>query len=289
MAPRPRGRVVILRIPRAMNSPAAAAALSTYARRAAVTPRPSLEDVMLAVGTQRAALALVISIVKTSAQAAASSIESKLALWRNLQNVWYGLSPGSVLLAFALFAGHALTRRAAVLDKPGRTGLQPQVEAGKVEPVQDRVHLQGGRPRGETGPADANLGHGVGRQGQRADPPLRIGARRLDNDLIDEHLHQCASQRLALGIAHGAPDGPGAAADEQRQGQQCPAPGASDRMRGFMVHGGPPSCRPLQPGVRDNFGQSRRCHHRTPWMNLIWRKQGTPYWQGCRRWLAFGD
>ncbi|MFO1117068.1 MAG: urea ABC transporter permease subunit UrtB [Beijerinckiaceae bacterium] len=47
------------------------------------------------------------TIVKTSAQAAASSIESKLALWRNLQNVWYGLSLGSVLLLAAI--GLAIT------------------------------------------------------------------------------------------------------------------------------------------------------------------------------------
>jgi len=47
------------------------------------------------------------TIVKQSAQAAVASIESKLALWRNLQNIWYGLSLGSVLLLAAI--GLAIT------------------------------------------------------------------------------------------------------------------------------------------------------------------------------------
>ena len=47
------------------------------------------------------------TIVRQSAQAAVASIESKLALWRNLQNVWYGLSLGSVLLLAAI--GLAIT------------------------------------------------------------------------------------------------------------------------------------------------------------------------------------
>ncbi len=47
------------------------------------------------------------TIVKQSAQAAVAAIEGRLALWRNLQNVWYGLSLGSVLLLAAI--GLAIT------------------------------------------------------------------------------------------------------------------------------------------------------------------------------------
>ncbi len=47
------------------------------------------------------------TIVKQSAQAAVAAIESRLSLWRNLQNVWYGLSLGSVLLLAAI--GLAIT------------------------------------------------------------------------------------------------------------------------------------------------------------------------------------
>ena len=47
------------------------------------------------------------TIVKQSAQAAVSAIESRLAMWRNLQNIWYGLSLGSVLLLAAI--GLAIT------------------------------------------------------------------------------------------------------------------------------------------------------------------------------------
>ena len=46
-------------------------------------------------------------IVRTAAQSAASSIETRLAMWNNVQNVWYGLSLGSVLLLAAI--GLAIT------------------------------------------------------------------------------------------------------------------------------------------------------------------------------------
>ncbi|MFV0279967.1 MAG: urea ABC transporter permease subunit UrtB [Rhodoblastus sp.] len=42
------------------------------------------------------------NIVTPSAQAAVAAIEARLAMWRNLQNVWYGLSLGSVLLLAAI-------------------------------------------------------------------------------------------------------------------------------------------------------------------------------------------
>ena len=45
--------------------------------------------------------------VKAQAQAAAAAIQSRLALWNNVQNVWYGLSLGSVLLLAAI--GLAIT------------------------------------------------------------------------------------------------------------------------------------------------------------------------------------
>jgi urea transport system permease protein len=45
--------------------------------------------------------------VKAAADAASTSIQSKLALWRNVQNIWYGLSLGSVLLLAAI--GLAIT------------------------------------------------------------------------------------------------------------------------------------------------------------------------------------
>ncbi len=45
--------------------------------------------------------------VKTQALAAAAAIQSRLALWNNVQNVWYGLSLGSVLLLAAI--GLAIT------------------------------------------------------------------------------------------------------------------------------------------------------------------------------------
>ena len=45
--------------------------------------------------------------VKAAADAASASIQSRLALWRNVQNVWYGLSLGSVLLLAAI--GLAIT------------------------------------------------------------------------------------------------------------------------------------------------------------------------------------
>jgi urea transport system permease protein len=45
--------------------------------------------------------------VRSAAKGAMSSIESRLALWRALQNVWYGLSLGSVLLLAAI--GLAIT------------------------------------------------------------------------------------------------------------------------------------------------------------------------------------
>ncbi|MDE2364944.1 MAG: urea ABC transporter permease subunit UrtB [Hyphomicrobiales bacterium] len=47
------------------------------------------------------------TLEKSAAQAAAAAIETRLALWRNLQNVWYGLSLGSVLLLAAI--GLAIT------------------------------------------------------------------------------------------------------------------------------------------------------------------------------------
>jgi urea transport system permease protein len=47
------------------------------------------------------------TLVKPQAQAAVAAIESRLALWRNAQNVWYGLSLGSVLLLAAI--GLAIT------------------------------------------------------------------------------------------------------------------------------------------------------------------------------------
>ena len=45
--------------------------------------------------------------VKAAAESASSVIQAKLALWRNVQNVWYGLSLGSVLLLAAI--GLAIT------------------------------------------------------------------------------------------------------------------------------------------------------------------------------------
>jgi urea transport system permease protein len=45
--------------------------------------------------------------VKTAAESATASIQAKLALWSNVQNVWYGLSLGSVLLLAAI--GLAIT------------------------------------------------------------------------------------------------------------------------------------------------------------------------------------
>jgi urea transport system permease protein len=45
--------------------------------------------------------------VRNSAQAGMSAIQAKIALWNNLQNVWYGLSLGSVLLLAAI--GLAIT------------------------------------------------------------------------------------------------------------------------------------------------------------------------------------
>ena len=45
--------------------------------------------------------------VKSAAESALNSIQSRLALWSNVQNVWYGLSLGSVLLLAAI--GLALT------------------------------------------------------------------------------------------------------------------------------------------------------------------------------------
>ena len=47
------------------------------------------------------------TIVKQAAQAAVAAIESRLSMWRNLQNIWYGLSLGSVLLLAAI--GLAIT------------------------------------------------------------------------------------------------------------------------------------------------------------------------------------
>ncbi len=47
------------------------------------------------------------TIVKQAAQAAVAAIQSRLALWQNIQNVWYGLSLGSVLLLAAI--GLAIT------------------------------------------------------------------------------------------------------------------------------------------------------------------------------------
>jgi len=45
--------------------------------------------------------------VKVAAESASSVIQAKLALWRNVQNIWYGLSLGSVLLLAAI--GLAIT------------------------------------------------------------------------------------------------------------------------------------------------------------------------------------
>jgi urea transport system permease protein len=45
--------------------------------------------------------------VRNAAQAGMSAIQAKIALWNNLQNVWYGLSLGSVLLLAAI--GLAIT------------------------------------------------------------------------------------------------------------------------------------------------------------------------------------
>ncbi len=45
--------------------------------------------------------------VKAAAESASSVIQAKLALWRNVQNIWYGLSLGSVLLLAAI--GLAIT------------------------------------------------------------------------------------------------------------------------------------------------------------------------------------
>ena len=45
--------------------------------------------------------------VREAAESASASIQAKLALWRNVQNIWYGLSLGSVLLLAAI--GLAIT------------------------------------------------------------------------------------------------------------------------------------------------------------------------------------
>lgn len=45
--------------------------------------------------------------VKEAADSASATIQAKLALWRNVQNIWYGLSLGSVLLLAAI--GLAIT------------------------------------------------------------------------------------------------------------------------------------------------------------------------------------
>ena len=91
------------------------------ARASVILAKPDASDAerIDAIATLRArgdqdALALLSSIasgpesiVKASAQAAVASIESTLAFWRNFQNVWYGLSLGSVLLLAAI--GLAIT------------------------------------------------------------------------------------------------------------------------------------------------------------------------------------
>ena len=91
------------------------------ARAAIVLSKPDAADAdkIDAVATLRArgdqdALALLTPIangpetlVKASAQGAVAAIQTRLSLWNNLQNVWYGLSLGSVLLLAAI--GLAIT------------------------------------------------------------------------------------------------------------------------------------------------------------------------------------
>ncbi len=102
------------------TDPAIRAALE-QARAAVLLVKPDASDAekIDAIGVLRArgdqdSLALLSglasgpeTIVKSSAQAAVSAIESRLSLWRNAQNVWYGLSLGSVLLLAAI--GLAIT------------------------------------------------------------------------------------------------------------------------------------------------------------------------------------
>ena len=93
----------------------------TEARAAIIAETKTAPEVerLNAIGVLRdrgdqSALALLNSIaagndgaLKAAAQSAIGSIETKLALWRNVQNIWYGLSLGSVLLLAAI--GLAIT------------------------------------------------------------------------------------------------------------------------------------------------------------------------------------
>ena len=60
-----------------------------------------------ALGTLATIAAASEGRVKASAEAGVAAIQSRLAMWRNVQNVWYGLSLGSVLLLAAI--GLAIT------------------------------------------------------------------------------------------------------------------------------------------------------------------------------------
>ena len=60
-----------------------------------------------AVGLLAAVAASSDGRVKSAAQSAVSAIQSRLALWESVQNIWYGLSLGSVLLLAAI--GLAIT------------------------------------------------------------------------------------------------------------------------------------------------------------------------------------
>jgi urea transport system permease protein len=99
------------RIKRALNE--ARAAILASKEDAGESARLSAIDVLRGRGDQDA-LALLSGIaassegpVRNAAQAGISAIQARLALWNNLQNVWYGLSLGSVLLLAAI--GLAIT------------------------------------------------------------------------------------------------------------------------------------------------------------------------------------
>jgi urea transport system permease protein len=92
---------------------AARAAVIAMKRDASDVERMAAIDIVEARGDQDAAglLSAVAAnsdgMVKNAALTAAAGVQSRLALWANAQNVWYGLSLGSVLLLAAI--GLAIT------------------------------------------------------------------------------------------------------------------------------------------------------------------------------------
>jgi len=99
------------RIKRAMSEARAAIVLVT----AESTPAQKLEAIALvreradrdALGVLRAAAASSDGEIKVAATAGANAIEQTLAAWQAAQNIWYGISLGSVLLLAAI--GLAIT------------------------------------------------------------------------------------------------------------------------------------------------------------------------------------